>query len=109
MQSNAFMKNTQLRKKPYTFNQRVENLFKSYFANHKNAKIACNETEINIYLKDDQNIDSASLDLKKIADLHQITFWDGYSQSEIVEVFNEKDAAKALKRFMKKLVKIINR
>jgi len=41
--------------------------------------------------------------------LHQITFWDGYSQSEIVEVFNEKDAAKALKRFMKKLVKIINR
>ena len=109
MQINALMKDTPQLKKPYTFNQRVENLFKSYFANHENAKIECNETEINIYLKDEKNLDSASLDLKKIADLHQITFWDGYSQSEIVEVFNEKDAVKALKRFMKKLVKIINR
>ena len=62
MQSNAFMKNTQQRKKPYTFNQRVENLFKSYFANHKNAKIACNETEINIYL----NYLSPMLDVSSI-------------------------------------------
>ena len=103
------MKNIQQVKKPYTFNQRVENLFKSYFANHENAKIECNETEINIYLKDEKNLDSASLDLKKIAGLHQITFWDGYSQSEVIEVFTEHEATKNLKRFMKKLVKIINR
>ena len=55
MQINAFMKDTPQLKKPYTFNQRVENLFKSYFANHENAKIECNETEINIYLKDEKN------------------------------------------------------
>ena len=40
---------------------------------------------------------------------HQITFWDGYSQSEVIEVFTEHEATKNLKRFMKKLVKIINR
>ena len=50
MQINAFMKDTPQLKKPYTFNQRVENLFKSYFANHENAKIECNEKEINIVL-----------------------------------------------------------
>jgi hypothetical protein len=47
--------------------------------------------------------------LKKNDGFYQITFWDGYSQSEVVEVFAEHDAAKTLKRFMKKLVKIINR
>ena len=88
MQSNAFMKNTQQRKKPYTFNHRVENLFKSYFANHKTAKIPYNETENHTYLQDDQNIDSTSLELKKIADLHQITFTANYSHDEIVKVFH---------------------
>jgi len=103
------MKNIQQSSKPYTFNQRIENLFKSYFVNYENIKIEFHLKEINIYLIDDQNIDSASLGLKKNDGFYQITFWDGYSQSEVVEVFAEHDAAKTLKRFMKKLVKIINR
>jgi hypothetical protein len=105
---NACMKDTQQLVKPYTFNQRVKNLFKSYFANHQNAKIKINDKEIAIYFIDDKNNDSASLDLKKIDGLYQVIFWDGYSQSEIIETLTEKDAAKTLKRFMKKLAKNIN-
>ena len=91
----------------FTFNQRVENLFKSYFSTYENISISANEEQIKIYLIDEQNLDSASLELKKLEQFHQITFWDGYSQSEIIEVVSEKDASKTLKRFMKKLVKII--
>ena len=105
---NAYMKDTQQLAKPYTFNQRVENLFKSYFANHQNAKIKFSDAQIAIYFIDNKNSDSASLDLKKIDGLYQLIFWDGYSQSEIVEALTEKDAAKTLKRFMKKLAKNIN-
>jgi hypothetical protein len=93
----------------FTFNQRVENLFKSYFSTYENIRILLNEEEIKIYLIDQQNLDSASLELIKLKQCHQITFWDGYSQSEVIEVFNERDAAKILKRFMKKLLKILNR
>ena len=38
----------------------------------------------------------------------QVIFWDGYSQSEIIETLTEKDATKTLKRFMRKLAKNIN-
>ena len=93
----------------YTFNQRVENLYKSYFSTYENISIILNEDQIKIYLIDEQNLDSASLELKKFKQYDQITFWDGYSQSEIIEAFNEKDSAKTLKRFMKKLVKILDR
>ena len=93
----------------YTFNQRVENLYKSYFATYENISISLDEDHIKIYLIDDQNLDSASLELIKFEQYHQITFWDGYSQSEVIEAFNERDSAKILKRFMKKLLKILNR
>tara|TARA_B100001113_G_scaffold17600_1_gene13140 strand:+ start:3323 stop:3613 length:291 start_codon:yes stop_codon:yes gene_type:complete len=93
----------------FTFNQRVENLFKSYFSTYENISILLNEEEIKIYLLDKKNLDSASLESIKLDQCYQIIFWDGYSQSEIIEVFNERDAAKTLKRFMKKLIKILDR
>ena len=93
----------------FTFNQRVKNLYKSYFSTHENISISLDEDQIKIYLIDDQNLDSASLELIKFEQYHQITFWDGYSQSEVIETFNEKESAKTLKRFMKKLLKILNR
>ena len=62
----------------------------------------------NNYPESNKNNESASLDLKKIDGLYQVIFWDGYSQSEIIENLTEKDAAKTLKRFMKKLAKNIN-
>ena len=93
----------------FTFNQRVKNLYKSYFSTHENISISLDEDQIKIYLIDDQNLDLASLELIKFEQCHQITFWDGYSQSEVIETFNEKESAKTLKRFMKKLLKILNR
>ena len=93
----------------FTFNQRVENLFKSYFSTYENISISANEEQIKIDLIDEKNLDSASLELKKLEQFYQITFWDGYSQAEVVEAFNERDSAKILKRFMKKLLKILNR
>jgi hypothetical protein len=93
----------------FTFNQRVKNLYKSYFSTYENISISLDEDQIKIYLIDDQNLDSASLELIKFEQYHQITFWDGYSQSEVIETFNEKESSKTLKRFMKKLLKILNR
>jgi len=93
----------------FTFNQRVKNLYKSYFSTYENISISFDEDQIKIYLIDEQNLDSASLELIKFEQYHQITFWDGYSQSEVIETFNDKESAKTLKRFMKKLLKILNR
>tara|TARA_Y100000816_G_C26100928_1_gene583407 strand:+ start:1432 stop:1722 length:291 start_codon:yes stop_codon:yes gene_type:complete len=95
--------------KPFSFNQRVENLYKSYFSSYSNINIELNEKKISIHIIDADNFDSASIDLIKFEDFYQITFWDGYSQSEIIEAFNDKDSAKTLKRFMKKLTKILER
>ena len=93
---------------PYTFHQRVENLYKSYFSDHEAVAINTEGDAIKIFIIDETNVDSASLELKINESCHVITFWDGYSQSEIIEAVSEKDASKTLKRFMKKLVKIIN-
>jgi len=95
--------------KPFSFNQRVKNLYKSYFSSYSNINIELNEKKISIHIIDADNFDSASIDLVKFEDFYQITFWDGYSQSEIIEAFNDKDSAKTLKRFMKKLTKILER
>ena len=95
--------------KPFSFNQRVENLYKSYFSSYSNINIELNEKKISIHIIDADNFDSASIDLIKFEDFYQITFWDGYSQSEVIEVSSEKDAAKTIKRFLNKLVKILNR
>ena len=93
----------------FSFNQRVENLYKSYFSTYSNISIELNEKKITIHIIDTDNFDSASIDLVKFKDFYQITFWDGYSQSEIIEAFSDKDSAKILKRFMKKLIKILKR
>ena len=93
----------------YTFNQRVENLYKSYFSTYENISIILDEDQIKIYLIDEQNLDPASLELKKFKQYDQITFWDGYSQSEVIKTTSERESAKTLKRFMKKLLKILNR
>ena len=95
--------------RPFSFNQRVENLYKSYFSTYQNINIELGKKSISIMVIDANNSDSASIELVKFEDFHQITFWDGYSQSEIVEAINERDSAKTLKRFMKKLKKILDR
>ena len=93
----------------YSFNRRVENLLKSYFNDYENVSYKFDADKINIHLIEKDNIDSASLELIKNDRYFKIYFWDGYSQSEVVEVTTEKDAVKTLKRFLKKLIKILNR
>ena len=52
--------------------------------------------KINIHLIEVNNVDCASLDVQKIDGCFKIYFWDGYSQSEVIEVSSEKDAAKTI-------------
>ena len=94
---------------PYSFNRRVENLLKSYFNDYENVSYKLDVDKINIHLIEEDNYDSASLELIKDESCFKIYFWDGYSQSEVIEVTTEKDAIKNLKRFLKKLVKILIR
>ena len=94
---------------PYSFNRRVENLLKSYFNDYENVSYKLDADKINIHLIEEDNFDSASLELIKDESCFKIYFWDGYSQSEVIEVTTEKDAIKNLKRFLKKLVKILIR
>ena len=94
---------------PYSFSRRVENLLKSYFNDCKNVSYKLDADKINIHLIEEDNADSASLELIKDESCFKIYFWDGYSQSEVIEVTTEKDAVKTLKRFLKKLIKILNR
>ena len=93
---------------PYSFNQRIENLFKSYFSAYKNIDLTFGDSDIKIHIIDKQNLDSASLELKKNEGCYEIVFWDGYSHSDTMETLDEKNAEKILKHFMKKLLKIIN-
>ncbi len=93
----------------FSFNQRVENLFKSYFSTYQNIGIEIDKKKILINIIDSNNLDSASIELIKCENCHQITFWDGYSQSEIINACNEKDSAKTLKHLMKKLRKILDK
>ena len=58
----------------YTFNQRVENLYKSYFSTYENISILLDEDQIKIYLIDEQNLDSASLELKKFKQIEKKNF-----------------------------------
>ena len=59
----------------FSFDQRVENLFKSYFSTYSNINIELNEKKISVHIIDANNHDSASIDLIKFEDFHQITFF----------------------------------
>lgn len=95
--------------KQYGFNRRIENLLKSYFNDYENIIYKLDADKINIHLIEEDNIDPASLELINYESCFKIYFWDGYSQSEVIEVSTEKDAVKTLKRFLKKIIKILNR
>ena len=88
---------------------KFENLFKSFFADLPNTSICISNNKIVIQEVSDENSDPASVDLELKNEKYIVYFWDGYSQSEVIEVTTEKDAVKTLKRFLKKLIKILNR
>ena len=85
--------------------QRIENLFKSIFADVPNTSISLNDESVIIEHKDQSNPDAASIEIIKIDEIYKVSYWDGYS---LAEDKSEKDLNKALKifkRFSKKMAK----
>ena len=85
--------------------QRIENLFKSIFADVPNTLISLNDESVIIEHKDQSNPDAASIEIIKIEEIYKVSYWDGYS---LAEDESEKDINKALKifkRFSKKMAK----
>ena len=85
--------------------QRIENLFKSIFADVPNTLISLNDESVIIEHKDQSNPDAASIEIIKIDEIYKVSYWDGYS---LAEDKSEKDLNKALKifkRFSKKMAK----
>ena len=89
--------------------QRIENLFKSIFADVPNTSISLNDESVIIEHKDQSNPDAASIEIIKIDEIYKVSYWDGYS---LAEDKSEKDLNKALKifkRFSKKMAKNLTR
>ena len=89
--------------------QRIENLFKSIFADVPNTSISLNDESVIIEHKDQSNPDAASIEIIKIEEIYKVSYWDGYS---LAEDESEKDLNKALKifkRFSKKMAKNLTR
>ena len=89
--------------------QRIENLFKSIFADVPNTSISLNDESVIIEHKDQSNPDAASIEIIKIEEIYKVSYWDGYS---LAEDKSEKDLNKALKifkRFSKKMAKNLTR
>lgn len=85
--------------------QRIENLFRSIFADVPNTSISLNDESVIIEHKDQSNPDAASIEIIKIEEIYKVSYWDGYS---LAEDESEKDLNKALKifkRFSKKMAK----
>ena len=85
--------------------QRIENLFRSIFADVPNTSISLNDQSVIIEHKDQTNPDAASIEIIKIEEIYKVSYWDGYS---LAEDESEKDLNKALKifkRFSKKMAK----
>ena len=85
--------------------QRIENLFKSIFADVPNTLISLNDESVIVEHKDQSNPDAASIEIIKIEEIYKVSYWDGYS---LAEDKSEKDLNKALKifkRFSKKMAK----
>ena len=89
--------------------QRIENLFRSIFADVPNTSISLYEESVIIEHKDQSNPDAASIEIIKIDEIYKVSYWDGYS---LAEDKSEKDLNKALKifkRFSKKMAKNLTR
>ena len=89
--------------------QRIENLFRSIFADVPNTSISLNDQSVIIEHKDQSNPDAASIEIIKIEEIYKVSYWDGYS---LAEDESEKDLNKALKifkRFSKKMAKNLTR
>ena len=85
--------------------QRIENLFRSIFADVSNTSISLNDESVIIEHKDQSNPDAASIEIIKIEEIYKVSYWDGYSLAEDESEKNLNKALKIFKRFSKKMAK----
>ena len=84
---------------------RIENLYKSMFANIPNTSIHLEDNSVVIKHSDPLNIDSATIEIIENKFGYKISYWDGYSLSEAEESNDLIKALKIFKRYAKKMAK----
>jgi len=91
----------------FPLHKRIENQIKSYFTNLEKINFIIDES-IKILVIDENNVDPPSIEIKEIKENYELHFWDGYSQSEVVENLKEREITKSLRRFLKKINKYLD-
>jgi|TARA_B100002019_G_scaffold124327_1_gene107076 hypothetical protein len=91
----------------FPLHKRIENQIKSYFTNLEKINFIIDES-IKILVIDENNVDPPSIEIKQIKENYELHFWDGYSQSEVVENLKEREITKSLRRFLKKINKYLD-
>ena len=91
----------------FPLHKRIENQIKSYFTNLEKINFIIDES-IKILVIDENNVDPPSIEIKQIKKNYELHFWDGYSQSEVVENLKEREITKSLRRFLKKINKYLD-
>ena len=84
---------------------RIENLYKSMFSEVKDTVIDLRDDKIEIIHLNNQNQDPAIIELSETKFGYTISYWDGYSLSEIEESSDLIRALKIFKRYAKKMAK----
>ena len=82
---------------------KIENLFKSMFSDVQNTSIDLKDDRVEIMHLDEENQDSANIELSETKFGYIISYWDGYSLSEAEE---SSDLIKALKIFKRYAIKM---
>jgi len=88
---------------------KIENLFKSMFSEVQNTSIDLKDDRVEIMHLDEENQDSANIELSETKSGYIISYWDGYSLSENEESGNLTKALKIFKRYAKKMAKNLKR
>ena len=88
---------------------KIENLFKSMFSDVQNTSIDLKDDRVEIMHLDEENQDSANIELSETKSGYIISYWDGYSLSENEESVDLTKALKIFKRYAKKMAKNLKR
>ena len=88
---------------------RIENLYKSMFSEVKNTSIDLRDDFVEIKHLDKDNQDPANVEISETKKGFIVTYWDGYSLSEIEESKELLSALKFFKKYAKKMAKNLKR
>ena len=88
---------------------KVENLYKSIFAEVSCTSIELSKKLVSIRHEDSTNIDAACLEIVEQDEGYTISYWDGYSLAEQKKKKEIHQALKIFKRLAKKLAKNLQR